>query len=511
MSRLLQSIRRTGRRRVRLAAQAWVRKGFCIAMLAAGMPIAAFAAPAYIANDGRHYGLVEIVDTATNTIRSEVFVTHFGPIAAVPSPDGRRLYVMSRNTNFGFGDGVLTAFSVLDQRALRTFTTASGHELIAVSPNSKRVYANSPQQTSLLVIDADQLKVTAEILTGGNVDSIGFSPDGEYLYASRFASLLTIAAGSNTVVAATPVASFASGVATTPDGEFVYVAHYDTPGSVTVIATATGSVVKVIPVAPKPINLVVTPNGRRVYVVHGPESLVSVIDTLSNNVIATVPLNVFAFGIDVTPDGQSIYVTGRGSMAVAVISTQSNAVVTTITSAFGTYAPSRFIGPEPGAAVEFYHPALDHYFVTANMQELLDLDNGVHAGWMRTRQSFLVHPKGAVIGSPYPVCRYYGLPEAGLNSHFYSASKDECDAVAQRFPNAWRKESDDVFGLALPDATTGVCPANTRPVYRLWNGRVDSNHRYTADAFTRQQMLGKGYVSEGYGPEGVAMCSPFAL
>jgi hypothetical protein len=42
----------------------------------------------------------------------------------------------------------------------------------------------------------------------------------------------------------------------------------------------------------------------------------------------------------------------------------------------------------------------------------------------------------------------------------------------------------------------------------LWNGRADSNHRYTVDPDVRAAMLSLGYVAEGYGPDGVAMCAP---
>jgi hypothetical protein len=174
-------------------------------------------------------------------------------------------------------------------------------------------------------------------------------------------------------------------------------------------------------------------------------------------------------------------------------------------------SPGRFIGPEPGAVVEFYHPELDHYFVTSSLTEIADLDNGIHKGWVRTRQSFLAFATGSSGGAGLPTCRYYGRPSAGLDSHFYSASQPECDAVAAKFPEAWAKESDNVFEIALPDHVTGICTTGTLPVYRLWNGRIDSNHRYTIHINTRQEMLAKGYVAEGYGPNGVAMCAPAAL
>ena len=58
-----------------------------------------------------------------------------------------------------------------------------------------------------------------------------------------------------------------------------------------------------------------------------------------------------------------------------------------------------------------------------------------------------------------------------------------------------------------PDHATGACPDGTIAVYRLFNQRADANHRYTTDPAVRAQMIARGYVPEGYGPEGVAMCA----
>ena len=62
-----------------------------------------------------------------------------------------------------------------------------------------------------------------------------------------------------------------------------------------------------------------------------------------------------------------------------------------------------------------------------------------------------------------------------------------------------------------PTSTTGACPADTVPVYRLWNQRADSNHRYTTDPGIKAAMLAKGYVAEGYGPDAAAMCTTAAV
>jgi hypothetical protein len=72
---------------------------------------------------------------------------------------------------------------------------------------------------------------------------------------------------------------------------------------------------------------------------------------------------------------------------------------------------------------------------------------------------------------------------------------------------AWELETGDAFEVNDPNTQTGACPDGTIPVYRLWNGRVDSDHRYTTDATIRKQMIQQGYVAEGYGPSGVVMCA----
>jgi hypothetical protein len=103
-----------------------------------------------------------------------------------------------------------------------------------------------------------------------------------------------------------------------------------------------------------------------------------------------------------------------------------------------------------------------------------------------------------------PVCRFYLPPQNG-DSHFYSASAAECADVRARFPS-FVFEAPDVMHVALPDLATGECPSATQKVFRLWNNRVDSNHRYTADPAVKAPMIARGYVAEGYGPDAVIMC-----
>jgi len=79
--------------------------------------------------------------------------------------------------------------------------------------------------------------------------------------------------------------------------------------------------------------------------------------------------------------------------------------------------------------------------------------------------------------------------------------------VLVKFPT-FIAESSAVMHEFLPDPASGACPSNTVPIYRVWNRRADSNHRYTNDRSIRDTMVAKGYVAEGYGPDAVVMCGP---
>jgi hypothetical protein len=170
-----------------------------------------------------------------------------------------------------------------------------------------------------------------------------------------------------------------------------------------------------------------------------------------------------------------------------------------IAAYLGTFASA----PATVAAVEFYNAARDHYFISTSAAEVADLDRGVHPGWTRTGRGFNAYATATAGTSP--VCRFY-LPPADGDSHFYSASPAECAQVASAYP-AFAYESAAVFHIGLPDPATGACVPGTVAVYRTWDNRTDTNHRYTTSATVRQQMLAQGWIAEGYGPDQVIMCA----
>jgi hypothetical protein len=162
-------------------------------------------------------------------------------------------------------------------------------------------------------------------------------------------------------------------------------------------------------------------------------------------------------------------------------------------------------------AVEYVDRDLMHFFVTAIPGEIQSLDDGNFPPWVRTGRSFWVYPPGnPVAAGESPVCRYFSNPDAGFNTHFYSAFPQECNAIPALFPGLWTLETMDAFGVLQPDGATGACPAGTSPLYRVYNGGPNVNHRYMASLDTRALMTGHllDWTPEGYGPLGVGMCVP---
>jgi uncharacterized delta-60 repeat protein len=161
--------------------------------------------------------------------------------------------------------------------------------------------------------------------------------------------------------------------------------------------------------------------------------------------------------------------------------------------------------------IEFYNTSLDHYFMSAEVQEVNDLDFGFHGGWMRTGLGFKAYFRN--LGDA-AVTRIY-IPPALGDSHFFTSDDVELNQILAKMltdPNyqGYVVESSDVFRVVRPDPLTGACPATAVPVYRLWNKRADSNHRYTTSLAIRLQMITRGYLPEGVGSPAVVMCAPAA-
>jgi hypothetical protein len=150
-------------------------------------------------------------------------------------------------------------------------------------------------------------------------------------------------------------------------------------------------------------------------------------------------------------------------------------------------------------ALEFYNTVLDHYFVAAGSEEIVNiLTGGAGPGWELTRESFKVWPTlpPDTFTGVGPVCRFYGRPAGGPNSHFFTASAEECEIVKRN--GGWFYEG---IGFYIrPVGSDGQCPAGYFSVNRAYNrgfARNDSNHRFTTSDSSLREMGRKAWAMEG--------------
>jgi uncharacterized protein (DUF1800 family) len=159
---------------------------------------------------------------------------------------------------------------------------------------------------------------------------------------------------------------------------------------------------------------------------------------------------------------------------------------------------------EPTATVvEYYNARLDHYFMTAAPEEAAMLDAGVLVpGWMRTGIEFKAWANPGDGAGAVPVCRFFGTPGRGPNSHFYTADAAECAKVKTN-PD-WTFEA-IAYYIALPQGAQ--CAPTAQPVWRSFHpgaSVAESNHRFVPDLTVHQKMAGGSIL------EGVVMCSPLS-
>ena len=169
----------------------------------------------------------------------------------------------------------------------------------------------------------------------------------------------------------------------------------------------------------------------------------------------------------------------------------------------GLASVSAFAVEPTARVVEFYNVSLGHYFMTAYADEAAMLDAGTLVkGWTRTGVEFSAYAKADDHPGAAPVCRFFGAPGRGPNSHFYTADAAECATVKQNAD--WTYEA-IAFYVDIPQGAR--CADGTTPVYRSFHAgttKSDSNHRFLVDLTMHEKMAASSTL------EGIVMCAPLA-
>jgi hypothetical protein len=168
---------------------------------------------------------------------------------------------------------------------------------------------------------------------------------------------------------------------------------------------------------------------------------------------------------------------------------------------FSLAAGAFIIPPPPPYASEYVNDLTGHYVLISDPAEKVAVEGGAAGpGWRRTGYSFQVRDPGTQVVDGN-VCRFYA---PSVNSHFHTGFAAECNYLREN-ATGWIFEK---FAFSAPLAH-GNCELMMTAVHRLYNNRHpvgDPNHRYTADAEVRAEMLGRGWIDEG-----IAFCTPSAF
>jgi len=301
--------------------------------------------------------VVDVIDTATNTITASVPGNLEGPGVAV-NPAGTKVYV----TNYG--KNTVSVIDTATNKVTATVPVGNGPYGVAVNPAGTKVYVTNYGKNTVSVIDTATNKVTATVPVGNGPYGVAVNPAGTKVYVTNSGNysvpgnaVSVIDTATNKVTATVTVGRGPEGVAVTPDGKKVYVTNYN-DNTTSVIDTATNMVTATVTVGKGPSGVAVTPNGKKVYVPcstttpneFDESGLVSVIDTATNTVTANVEDGVGnTGGVAVTPDGTKVYVVTSGHTGAGYGLFVINTATNTGTGAVGYGAPiqafGQFIGP----------------------------------------------------------------------------------------------------------------------------------------------------------------------
>jgi DNA-binding beta-propeller fold protein YncE len=431
--------------------------------------------------------------------------------AAAQTPCAHRLFVSEYFVTVRVFDACTGEYL----RDLDSPSRIRGAQAVKLGPDGL-LYVTSEISQEILRYRNDTLEFVDVFATIPGIDPTGFAfaPNGDvYVAGFRTDQVRRLSAAGAALDIPVPAGTAGldgpdNGIAFAPDGN-LYVPGYNS-SNVIRHDPRTGATTAVVVRAAQGLfhtrGILPDRNGAGIYITGEGSGQLLRLDFATGQLTVLASALISPTGIDYAPDGSLLIVDGR---TVARFDPATGARLGTLVPATGRVETATYLAviakppPPKVAAVEYYNLALDHYFVSALAADIAALDSGALTGWTRTGLSFGAYLEPAAGTSP--VCRFYLPPQNG-DSHFYSASPAECADVRARFPS-FVLEAPDVMHVTLPDLATGACPPGTQSVYRLWNNRVDSNHRYTADVAVKAAMTAKGYVAEGYGPDAVIMCA----
>lgn len=224
---------------------------------------------------------VSVVDNSTQAVVSTIGAI-FRPTAIAVSADGSKVYVAGQNTLRVIDTATRTTVS-------RLFVGGGSAYSIALDDSGSRLYVAQQAVNRVLTVDVSgrAVKVISRLSVGFQPGLITLSPDGTlaYVLSAQSNGLRVINTATNQVVRIIAADAAASGVAVSPDGGRLYVTN-PSAGTLSVLNAANGAVAATVTVGDQPGSVVVSRDGAAVYIATSGNKVVAV--TTADNTIASV-------------------------------------------------------------------------------------------------------------------------------------------------------------------------------------------------------------------------------
>ncbi|MEO8604124.1 MAG: beta-propeller fold lactonase family protein [bacterium] len=253
--------------------------------------------------------------------------------AAKPSP----LVAVSNSTA-----SRVTFIDATSLEIVGTATVSKGPEFVACSPDGTRLYATSPYDKTISIVDvAARAPAGKPIAFERKPGAIAVAPDGRRLYVlmrDEDGAVLALNAATGAVEATAAVGKFPSDMAVSADGSRIVAASFD-DSTVTVVDTASFKVLGTYPLATG-TGLLLHPYKPLVYSMVGFEDAVAVLDYETGKEIASFECSKGPTYSAITRDGRYLYVVNEDSDNVVKLDTETGKALLRIA-----------VGEEPADAV----------------------------------------------------------------------------------------------------------------------------------------------------------------
>ena len=281
------------------------------------------------ANDETLPGLLDVIDTGTNTVTARIPLGKW-PGFPVVDRTGSRVYVPNVES------GTVSVIDATVNAVVATIEVGGEPYRQALMPNGRTLFVSNREGGDLVVIDTQSNSIKKRIALGGDVDALVLSSDARYLYITnigldRFDVLDT---KTLKIVAQVKIPGRPMRPTPTPNGQFIIVPTWESDQAFILDARSYAKVGSV-EVGRKQAPAVVTANSQSAWI----GSIES--DTISEirlpkpgrpqaSVIRTVEGVPHSFHLLLNADDSTLFVANRLDDTVSVICTKTGAIAQTL-------------------------------------------------------------------------------------------------------------------------------------------------------------------------------------